>query len=241
MSELQPIDENWSRALAIVAHPDDLEYGVAAAVARWTAQGKRVGYLLVTRGEAGIDAIPPEMAGPVRTREEIEGARLVGVDDVAFLDYPDGIVEYSLGLRRDISRAVRRARPDVVITINHHDVWGPGRPNQADHVAVGRAVLDGVRDAANRWVFPELAQAEGLEPWAARRLLSGGSPQLSGYVDVTTAFDAGVASLAAHKAYLEGLGDHPMSDPRRFLEQIARGVGGAVGVALAVGFEVIDL
>lgn len=241
MTELQPIAENWISALAIVAHPDDLEYGVAAAIARWTGQGKKVSYLLVTRGEAGIDTIPPAEAGPLRVQEEIEGARLVGVDNVDFLDYPDGMVEYGLPLRRDIARAVRIVRPDVVITGNHHDTWGPGRPNQADHIAVGRAVLDGVRDAGNRWVFPELFQQENLMPWAVRMILVGGSPEANGYVDVTESFDAGVASLEAHKVYREGLGDHPMSDPRGFLEPIARAAGVVAGVELAVGFEVISL
>ncbi|MDI9629156.1 MAG: PIG-L deacetylase family protein [Acidobacteriota bacterium] len=241
MAGLQPIDENWQTALAIVAHPDDLEYGAASAVARWTNQGKQVSYLLVTRGEAGIDALPPAEAGPLRVREQIAGARLVGVDQVDFLDYPDGMVTYSLDLRKDIARAVRVARPDVVITGNHHDYWGPAMPNQADHVAVGRAVLDGVRDAANRWVFPELVREENLMPWSAGQLLISASPQANGYVDVTDCFDAGVASLAAHRGYLEGLGDHPMSKPRDFLERIARSTGSSVGVELAVSFEVIRL
>lgn len=241
MTELQPISEDWRSALAIVAHPDDLEYGTAAAVARWTGQGKQVSYLLVTRGEAGIDSLPPAEAGPLRVQEQIAGARLVGVDQVDFLDYPDGMVEYGLDLRRDIARAVRLARPDVVITGNHHDYWAPGMPNQADHIAVGRAVLDGVRDAANRWVFPELAQREHLMPWSAQLLLIGGGPQVSGFVDVTETFDAGVASLAAHRAYLDALGDHPMSNPREFLLQHARQAGQAAGVELAVGFEVIRL
>ena len=116
--DLKPLDENWERALAVVAHPDDLEYGAASAVARWTAQGKQVSYLMVSRGEAGIDSMPPEETGPLREEEERVSARLLGVETVEFLDYQDGVIEYGLPLRRDIALAIRRRRPDVLVTLN---------------------------------------------------------------------------------------------------------------------------
>jgi len=152
---LQPVDETWERALCIVAHPDDIEYGCAAAVARWTGQGKWVGYTMVTSGEAGIDGMDPETCRTVREQEEITSARIVGVDSVDFLGQPDGILEYGVPMRRLLAAEVRRHRPDIVITGNHRDTWGGQNLNQADHIAVGKAVLDAVRDAGNRWVFPE--------------------------------------------------------------------------------------
>jgi LmbE family N-acetylglucosaminyl deacetylase len=237
---LEPIDESWTSALAIVAHPDDLEYGTAAAVARWTGQGKRVVYCLATSGEAGIDGIDPERCGPLREQEERDGAVKVGVDVVEFLGYPDGVLEYGLPLRRDVVRAVRRHCPDVVITGNYHDSWGPGTANQADHIALGRGVLDGVRDAGNRWVFRELL-TEGLEPHKVGTLLVSGVPDGSHGVDVTDSFDAGVASLEAHGEYLRGLGDNAMADPREFLESFARQAGVRLGCRYAVTFEVITL
>jgi len=241
MSEpLEVVDESWSSALAIVAHPDDLEYGAASAVARWTAHGKRVTYCLATSGEAGIDAIEPERCGPLREEEQRASAAVVGVDVVEFLGYPDGTIEYGLPLRRDIARAVRRHRPDIVITGNYHDSWRPGAPNQADHIALGRAVLDGVRDAANRWVFRELLD-ERLEPWSARQVLVSGSPLASHAVDVSDHLDRGVASLQAHDQYLRGLGSNAMADPQEFLESIARQTGTRFGTRFAVGFEVISL
>ncbi|HEY8302463.1 MAG TPA: PIG-L deacetylase family protein [Jatrophihabitans sp.] len=236
---LEPLDESWSTALALVAHPDDLEYGAASAIARWTAQGKRVVYCLATSGEAGIDAIDPERSGPLREEEQRASAAVVGVDVVEFLGYPDGVIEYGLPLRRDIARAVRRHRPDVVITGNYHDSWGPGRPNQADHIAVGRAVLDGVRDAANRWVFRELLD-EGVPPWPARQILVSGSPHATHGVDVTDTFEKGIESLEAHAEYLRGLSG-PMSDPREFLEAFARQTGTRIGARFGVSFEVISL
>jgi LmbE family N-acetylglucosaminyl deacetylase len=241
MSEsLDAVDESWSTALAIAAHPDDLEYGTAAAVARWTAQGKRVVYCLATSGEAGIDGLDPEQAGPLREEEERAGAAVVGVDVVEFLGLPDGMLEYGLPLRREIARVVRRHRPDVVITGNYYDTWAPGALNQADHIALGRAVVDGVRDAANRWVFRELID-EGLPPWPAKQVFVAGSPQAMHAVDVTETFAAGVASLEAHVEYLRGLGSSAMAEPREFLESIARQVGTRVGARFAVSFEVLSL
>lgn len=237
---LEPVDESWTSALAIVAHPDDLEYGTAAAVAKWTSQGKRISYLLATSGEAGIDGLDPAEAGPLREDEERAGAAIVGVDTVEFLGYPDGMLEYSLALRHDIARAVRRHRPDVVITGNYEERWGNGMLNQADHIALGRAVADGVRDAGNRWVFRDLLD-EGHEPWHVRTLLISSGSRGRHAVDVSEHFAAGVASLEAHAAYLRGLGEHPMADPAEFLESFARQVGTQLGAKFAVGFEVINL
>jgi LmbE family N-acetylglucosaminyl deacetylase len=237
---LQPIDESWTTALAVVAHPDDLEYGAAAAIARWTAQGKRVIYCLATSGEAGIDTLEPDRAGPLREQEQRDSAAIVGVDVVEFLGYPDGVLEYGLALRRDIARAIRRHRPDVLITGNHHETWGPGSLNQADHIALGRAALDAARDAANRWVFRELLD-EGLPPWPAKQVLVAHGSPITHAVDVTDTFDLGVASLEAHRAYLAALPDQAMSEPREFLESIARQAGAELGSRFAVAFEVIDL
>jgi LmbE family N-acetylglucosaminyl deacetylase len=236
---LEPLDEDWKSALAVVAHPDDMEYGTAAAVARWTAQGKRIAYCLATSGEAGIDGIAPEESGPLREREQRESAAIVGVDEVEFLGHADGMLEYGLPLRRDIARAVRRHRPEIVITGNYRDTWGPGALNQADHIALGRSTLDAVRDAANRWVFRELLE-EDLPPWNGVRLvLVAGSPEAGHGVDVTEHFAAGIRSLQAHEAYLAGLGGGPMSEPEEFLESMARMTGNRLGCRYAVSFEVI--
>jgi LmbE family N-acetylglucosaminyl deacetylase len=239
--DLEPLPEDWDRALAVVAHPDDLEYGAASAIARWTAQGKEVAYLLATAGEAGIDGMLPVEAGPLRMEEERRGARVVGVTNVEFLDHRDGVVEYGLELRRDVARAVRRVRPDVLITMNYAERWGFGPLNQADHRAVGLAAIDGVRDAGNRWVFPELLD-EGLEPWSGTRwVFVGAAPGCGHGVDVTDTFERGVNSLREHAAYLEGLGEHAMTDPDAFLRSHAEESGERLGVPLAVAFELVQL
>lgn len=160
--ELAPFPEDWTTALCVAAHPDDLEYGTAAAVARWTGQGKTVTYALATRGEAGIDTMTPDEAAPVREQEERDGARRVGVDVVEFLGLRDGTVEFGLPLRRAIAAEIRRRRPEVVLTLTPEVSFPNGMLNQADHRAVGLATLDACADAGNRWIFPELTE-QGLE------------------------------------------------------------------------------
>ena len=155
---LEPLDETWERALCIVAHPDDMEFGAAAAVARWTGQGKHVGYTMVTSGEAGIDGLHPDECRTVREAEQVESARIVGVEIVDFLHQPDGILEYGVPMRRLLTAEIRRHRPDIVITGNFRDTFGGPMLNQADHIAVGKAVLDAVRDSGNRWIFSRAAR-----------------------------------------------------------------------------------
>jgi len=246
---LKPLPEDWSKAVAIVAHPDDMEFGAAAAVARWTGQGKEIVYVMVTSGEAGIDGMHPDECRRVREAEEIESARIVGVDIVEFLGLTDGIVEYGVPLRRLLAAVIRRHQPEIILTGNFRDAFGHGMLNQADHIAVGRAILDAARDAGNRWIFPEQISGQGegdeagkdLQPWGGvRAVWAFGSPEAQHAVDTTDSFDAGVASLAAHAAYIDGLGWEGW-DPREFLEGFGRQAGQGLGVAFAATAEVYPL
>jgi LmbE family N-acetylglucosaminyl deacetylase len=235
---LPALPENWERCLVVAAHPDDIEYGAASAVARWTAQGKQVTYLLATRGEAGIDGMHPDQAGPLREAEERAGAREVGVDIVEFLDHRDGTVEGGPALRRDIVRSIRRHRPDVLVSGAFTVRMMGGFTNQADHRVVGLAALDAARDAGNRWIFPELLD-EGLEPWGGVRYACfGGAERPTHGVEVTgEPLQRGIASLAAHAEYTKGLGDASF-DPAPFLTWAAGMGGQAMGVEAAVLFDV---
>jgi len=243
MPQVEPLEtlpEDWERALCVVAHPDDMEFGAAAAVARWTGQGKQVVYCMVTSGEAGIDGMDPEECRRVREAEQVESARVVGVPVVEFLGLPDGVLEYGVPLRREIAHVVRRHRPDIVITGNFRETWGGRNLNQADHIATGRAVVDAVRDAGNRWVFNDQL-TDGLEPWGGvRAVWAFGSPGATHGVDTTDTFDAGVASLEAHRAYIDGLGWEGF-DPREFLEGFGRQSGQRLGVAFAATVEVFPM
>lgn len=237
---LPPLAEDAARVLVVVAHPDDIEYGAAAAVARWRAAGIDVVYLLATYGEAGIDGMDPSEAAAVRAQEERDGAAEVGVERVRFLEHPDGTVDYGLPLRRDIARVIREERPQMVVSLTHRERFAGGGTNQADHRAVGLAALDACRDAGNRWVFPDLA-AEGLEPWGGvRRVAFANSPSPTHAVDVSEYVDSAVASLEAHAQYLEGLGaDAPA--PRELLTGILGAGGRLAGCSFALTVEVFDL
>jgi LmbE family N-acetylglucosaminyl deacetylase len=224
--------EDWGSAVAVAAHPDDLEYGAASAIARWTRQGKHVSYLLATRGEAGIAGKPPAEVGPLRVDEERASAAVVGVTEVDFLDHPDGLVEYGIPLRRDLAAAFRRLRPDVIITMSFDLTWGEDGPvNHADHRAVGLAVLDACRDAANEWVFPEAGPV--CAPIPATYVITNLEP--THFVDVTHTIDLGVASLREHRAYIEGLGHE--FDPDQFLHDLTGYVGLGAGCDYAVSMR----
>ena len=236
---MEAMPEDWQRALAIAAHPDDLEYGAASAVAKWTAQGRSVSYLMVSRGEAGIDTMHPSETGPLRAKEEVDAARVVGVDTVEFLDYSDGVIEYGLPLRLDLSRAIRRHRPEVILTLSHHLQFPTGNLNMADHRNVGLAVFDAARDAGNRWIFESLAQ-EGLQPWNGVRFVAVfGSVRATHAVDITGYLDSGVESLRQHRLYLEYLGPEAADGTVQFLINNAAQTGEAFGSEHAVPVELV--
>lgn len=235
---LPPIPADaFARVLCVVAHPDDVEYGTSAAVAAWTSRGVDVGYLLLTRGEAGIDASRPERTATLRVGEQVAASAAVGVSEVEFLDHPDGVLVYSLELRRDIARAIRRHRPEAVVVGSWEVEFAAGL-NQADHRVAGLAAVDAVRDAGNRWVFPELLD-EGLEPWSPRWLLVAGDERPTHGVDVTgTPLEDGIASLEAHGEYLTGIPGHP--PPRAMITGVTAVHGRRMGVAHAVLFRAFD-
>jgi len=233
LSEL-PMD--WDRALVAVAHPDDVEFGAAGAVAAWTAAGKSVSYLLVTKGEAGIDSMSPAEAAEARCAEQITAAKIVGVDEVEFLDYADGTIEHTLGLRRDLATVIRRQRPELVVGFNHHDSFANGKWNTPDHRNTGRALLDAIGDAGNRWIF---TGEDGPEPWNGVKYVAiASSPAPTHAVDVTDHLDAAVESLQAHSAYLAALGPR-MADVRTPLTAFANQTGESFGGRPAIAFELI--
>jgi LmbE family N-acetylglucosaminyl deacetylase len=174
----------------------------------------------------------PGQAGPLREEEQRRSAARVGVTHVEFLGHADGGVEPGLALRRDLAGALRRLRPDVVVTMNFELTWGDdGSVNHADHRAVGLSTLDACRDAANRWMFPELGG-----PWQGIKVVYvAGTSVPTHFVDVTANIEDGVASLREHQAYIDGLGTD--FDPDEFLRNISGYGGMAAGCEYAVLFQ----
>ncbi|MGH9028305.1 MAG: PIG-L deacetylase family protein, partial [Acidimicrobiales bacterium] len=199
------------------------------------SQGKEISYVLATRGEAGIAGMAPEKTGSLREEEERRSAAVVGVSRVEFLGYRDGEIEYGLALRRDLALAIRRLRPEIVIGMNFELTWGQsGNVNHSDHRAVGLALLDACRDAANEWVFT--GDGEHWDGITAIYVAGAASP--THYVDVTETIDSGIASLREHRAYIEGLGTG--FDPAEFLRSTTTEAGEQAGCELAVLFQAFN-
>lgn len=195
------------RVMVIMAHPDDPEYACAGTVYRWAREGSEVIYVLATHGEAGSDDIrlTAEQLASVREREQQAAARILGVNEIVFLDYPDGSLVASLDLRRDLTRQIRRWQPDVVITVDPTLRYHLSYLNHPDHRAVGDAALDAVfPDARNPRQFPELLQEEELEPHCVREVYMAWGPRMDGEgiveVDITDVFGRKVAALHEHRS-----------------------------------------
>ena len=192
--------DHVERALCVLAHPDDVDFGSAGTVATWTSAGTEVTYLIVTDGDAGgFDQTPREQMGPLRQAEQRAAADAVGVEDVRFLGYPDGRLELTLELRRDISRVIREVRPQRVLTSSPERFWERIGASHPDHMTVGESTLRAVYpDARNPFAFPELLCDEGLEAWAVSEVWLGASPRADHAVDVTDVVDRKMAALRSH-------------------------------------------
>jgi LmbE family N-acetylglucosaminyl deacetylase len=188
------------RALCVLAHPDDVDFGSAGTVATWTAAGTEVVYCIVTDGDAGgFDDTPREQMGPLRQAEQRAAAAAVGVTDVRFLGYPDGRLELSLDLRRDISRVIRQVRPQRVLTSSPERWWDRIGASHPDHMTVGESALRAVYpDARNPFAFPELLADEGLEAWTVSEVWLGASPRADHAVDVTETVTQKFTALKSH-------------------------------------------
>jgi LmbE family N-acetylglucosaminyl deacetylase len=233
--------DSSARVLVIAAHPDDVDFGSAATIALWTDAGKLVSYCIVTSGEAGGNdrSVSRAEMVTIRQAEQTAAASEVGVHDLRFLGYPDGRVEPTLELRRDLARVIRQVRPDRVVCPSperNYNRLGVGHP---DHRAVGSAALDAVYpDARNPFAFPDLLAEEGLEPWVAREVWIAGGPAPDHYVDVTATFARKLAALRCHASQI--------SDPdaleqrlRSWLSSTAAAAGLPEG-SLAEAFQVLQ-
>jgi LmbE family N-acetylglucosaminyl deacetylase len=203
MMEDSGVIEEAERVMVIMAHPDDAEFTVAGTVAKWAREGKIVIYVICTDGSRGSNdpKVRPKQMVAVRRAEQDAAARVLGVEEVVYLGYEDGTLEPSLALRRDLTRVIRRYRPDIVIcqdpTVRY---YGDGYLNHPDHRAAGDAALDAVFPSARtRYIFPELL-AEGLEPHKVREVLIRGSLSPNFWVDISDTIELKIAALKKHES-----------------------------------------
>ncbi|KAA0918612.1 PIG-L deacetylase family protein [Dietzia sp. ANT_WB102] len=222
---------DWTRCLVLVAHPDDPEYGMSAAVARWTAEGRSVVYVLASSGEAGIEGMEPATAGPIREEEQRRSAAIVGVDTVEFLGFPDSRIVNNAELRDAVADSIRRHRPDIVVSLFSGPEFGPDMPNQSDHMEFGEAV--GV-------AYDDLVAAVGVDSAEGRpQMWFESAPEPTHYVDVEGFVEPAVKALAEHSEYLSVLDPQtPVLDQSRAqVERMVAPVEGLAGGHPVVGFR----
>jgi LmbE family N-acetylglucosaminyl deacetylase len=192
--------------MVITAHPDDSEFTVAGTVARWVKEGWQVIYVICTDGSRGSNEpdMPPERIAPIRRAEQLEAARILGVQAVIFLDHEDGTLEPTLDLRRELTRLIRRYRPDIVVTSDPSRYFNRNvYVNHPDHRAAGEAALYAVfPSAVTRYIFRELLD-EGLEPYKVREIYLAGSLEPDIWVDITETIELKIAALREHRSQVD--------------------------------------
>lgn len=232
--ERHQLIEPLQRVLVVVSHPDDAEFLAGSTIALLTAAGARVDYVVTTDGGRGTEDpdITPEQLSATRRAEQRAAADILGVTDIVHLDYPDGYLQPTLDLRRDITRQIRRFRPDLVITQNPQRRldFNPyiGHP---DHLATGEATLASVYPAARDHLnFPELWTDEHLEPWKVRQVLVSGVEEPNLWLDVSETFETGLAAILAHTSQVDP------DDVTERMRERARLVGEPQDIGLAQAF-----
>jgi LmbE family N-acetylglucosaminyl deacetylase len=226
-----------SSVLVVMAHPDDAEFSAGGTIARWTSQGAHVTYCICTNGDKGTsnpDMDPREVAR-VREQEQRAAAATIGVRDIIFLGHPDGTLQPTLELRRDVVRVIRQVRPEAVICPDPARRYGPGFINHPDHRAVGEVALDAIYPSArDPLVFPELAEG-GLLPHKVLQVYISNAAEPNCGVDIAAVLETKIQALMQHRSQVteERL--------REFLPGRAAEVGKVFGLEYAEGFLRIEL
>jgi LmbE family N-acetylglucosaminyl deacetylase len=234
-------DSAITRVLAIAAHPDDVDFGAAGTIAGWTDAGIKVSYCVVTDGDAGgfDERVSRASVGELRRAEQTAAANCVGVHDLRFLGYPDGQVEATLGLRKDLARVIRQVRPDRLLCPSPERDYARIGRSHPDHRAVGSAALDAVYpDARNPFAFPSLRSEEGLEAWTVPSVWIVGTATPNHYEDITASFGRKLAALRAHESQHQ----HPAELEGRLRQWLGRAAA-AAGFPeghLAESFQIVD-
>lgn len=226
------------RILGIFAHPDDAEFTCGGSAALWADQGAQITYVVVTNGAAGSNDPNQDLAELVQTREAEQRAAcaVLGVQEVIFLGYADGSLQPTIELRRELTRIIRRLKPDRVITGDPTAVfYGTDYINHPDHRAAAEAAIYAVfPSAVTRPIFPELL-AEGYEPHQVKEVyVSGDEAHNNTHVDISSTLDRKIEALRCHKSQLDP-GDG------QWIRDWAAESGKAGGLAFAESFRVMKL
>jgi LmbE family N-acetylglucosaminyl deacetylase len=198
--------ESPQNILVILAHPDDPEFFCGATTARWVRAGHHVTYCIITCGDKGTKdlSIGSDELCSIRQKEQYAAAKVLGVEEIKFLNYPDGYLVPDINLRRDITRVIRTIRPDVLVTCDPQTLFtANGGLNHPDHRAAGQATLDAVFPAARDHLnFPELWKDEKLEPHIVREVWVCGTLMPDVTLDVTETWEIKIQALYEHKSQI---------------------------------------
>jgi LmbE family N-acetylglucosaminyl deacetylase len=224
--------EGIERIMVVTAHPDDAEFGAGGTVAKFARQGCEITYVIATNGDKGSSdrTMTPARLVPIREEEQRQAARVLGVERVQFLGYPDGELEDTRDLRRDVTREIRRWRPDLIITQNPHRTYNLGGSHR-DHRIAGGVVLDCVYPLArDHMAFPELMPE--FEPHRVREvyIMQWESPHL--VIDISETIDLKIKALSCHASQVR---DIPGMEKR--VRERAQTLGAAKGLAYAETFD----
>jgi LmbE family N-acetylglucosaminyl deacetylase len=229
--------------LGIAAHPDDLDYTAAGTMAAFAKQGAQVYYLILTDGGKGSEdrTMTPEKLRDIRREEQRAAAKILGVRDIFFLDYPDGTLENTLAVKRDIVKVIRQVKPDVVVGIDPSVLYSPEYKlvNHPDHLAAGMATLAAVYPLArDHMIFPELLE-QGFEPHKTPTLLLMSfdlDPERANYaVDISNTLDQKLQTADAHATQFDAEAIKPI------LTSMARQAGTKFGYTYAEPFVRVDM
>ncbi|MCX7838609.1 MAG: PIG-L family deacetylase [Anaerolineae bacterium] len=230
-----------ARVMSIHAHPDDQEFTVGGTLAKWARAGSEIVTVCITSGESGSNErtaphLAKEKLARIREEEQRAACRVLGIQHVEFMHYPDGVLQPTLELRRDLTRLIRRYKPEIVVC-GDPTMWFYGNSylNHPDHRAAAQAALEAVfPSAGTRFIFPELLD-EGLEPHEVKKVFIHGSEKSETYVDISATLEIKIAALKEHKSQL---GDW---DPSEMLREWAREGAVEHGLEYAEAFRVMIL
>jgi LmbE family N-acetylglucosaminyl deacetylase len=224
-------------ALVVMAHPDDAEFSAAGTIARWTAEGAHVTYCICTNGDKGTSDAEkdPREVARIREREQRAAAAVLGVHDIVFLGHPDGTLQATLELRRDVVRVIREVRPEAVICPDPTRRYGAGFINHPDHRAVGEVALDAIYPSArDPLVFPELAAA-GLAPHKVLQTYIANPDDPNCAVDISSVLETKIRALMEHRSQVSE------ERLREFLPRRHAEMGERFGLQYAEVFHRIEL
>ena len=203
-------DSEIERVLVVTAHPDDCDFGAAGTIAQWSAKGIKVSYCICTNGDQGGEdpTVPREEMPKIRQAEQRAAGKILGVDDITFLNYRDGWLTPTIELRKEIVRVIRKVKPQRMLIQSPDRNWDRLFASHPDHMAAGEAAIQAVYpDSRNAFAFEDLLKVEGLEPWRVREVWVMAHPTPNHYVDITETIELKLAALHAHHSQTDHMED----------------------------------